>query len=63
VDAGGGPDRYAVHVASGKLLAVGDPRGDRLDGRHFGFVDVDSLYGKALALGCRRGEGVERSRL
>ncbi|CTP84947.1 signal peptidase I [Xanthomonas translucens pv. poae] len=61
--AGGGPDLYAVRVPPGKLLAIGDHRGDSLDGRSFGFVDADSVYGKALAVYYRRGEGLEWSRL
>lgn len=63
LDAGGGPDLYDLRVPPGKLLAVGDHRGDSLDGRYFGFVDADSVYGKALAVYYRRGEGLEWIRL
>jgi signal peptidase I len=63
LDAGGGPDLYDLRVPPGKLLVVGDHRGDSLDGRYFGFVDADSVYGKALAVYYRRGEGLQWSRL
>lgn len=63
LDAGGGPDLHDVRVPPGKLLVVGDHRGDSLDGRYFGFVDADSVYGKALAVYYRRGEGLEWSPL
>ncbi|MFC3658280.1 signal peptidase I [Xanthomonas hyacinthi] len=63
LDAGGGPDLYDVRVPPGKLLVVGDHRGNSLDGRYFGFVAADSVYGKALVVDYRRGEGLEWSRL
>ncbi len=63
LDAGGGPDLHDVRVPPGKLLVMGDHRGDSFDGRYFGFVDADSVYGKALAVFYRRGEGLEWTRL
>jgi signal peptidase I len=54
--AGGGPD-FVATVPPGKVLAVGDNRGNSLDGRVFGFVDEASIYGKALAVYYRKGEG------
>ncbi|MDL5364185.1 signal peptidase I [Xanthomonas sp. NCPPB 2654] len=63
LDVGGGPDLYDVRVPPGKLLAIGDHRGNSLDGRYFGFVDADRVYGKALAVYYRRGEGLEWTRL
>ncbi|WP_311239454.1 MULTISPECIES: signal peptidase I [unclassified Xanthomonas] len=63
LDAGGGPDLHDVRVPAGKVLAVGDHRGDSLDGRYFGFVDASAVYGKAVAVYYRRGEGLEWNRL
>jgi len=39
------------------LLAIGDHRGSSLDGRYFGLVDENDVYGKALGVYRRRGEG------
>ncbi|MCC4601720.1 signal peptidase I [Xanthomonas melonis] len=63
LDAGGGPDLQGVQVPPGKLLVVGDHRGNSLDGRYFGFVDAASVYGKAVAVYYRRGDGLEWIRL
>ncbi|MFO3707149.1 signal peptidase I [Xanthomonas codiaei] len=63
LDAGGGPDLQDVQVPAGKLLVVGDHRGNSLDGRYFGFVDAASVYGKAVAVYYRRGDGLEWIRL
>ena len=57
LDAGGGPDISGLTIPPGKLLVVGDHRGDSLDGRFFGLVDADAVYGKALAVYWRRGDG------
>ncbi|MEE7545847.1 signal peptidase I [Xanthomonas sp. Kuri4-1] len=58
LEVGGGPDIAGVTVPEGKLLVLGDHRGDSFDGRFFGFVDADSVYGKAVAVYWRRGEGL-----
>lgn len=63
LDAGGGPDLQDVQVPAGKLLVVGDHRGNSLDGRYFGFVDAASVYGKVVAVYYRRGDGLEWIRL
>ena len=44
---GPGPHFGPVKVPEGKLLMVGDHRGQSLDGRSFGWVDADSVYGRA----------------
>lgn len=54
---GGGPD-YRQIVPAGKLLAVGDHRGNSLDGRTFGLIEEQSVYGKARAVYYRSGEGL-----
>jgi signal peptidase I len=54
---GGGPDLPVQRVPDGMVLALGDHRGNSLDGRHWGFVDETELYGKAVAVYYRRGDG------
>lgn len=56
--AGGGPDIAGITIPEGKLLVLGDHRGNSFDGRFFGLVDADKVYGKALAVFWRRGEGL-----
>ena len=53
---GGGPNFKQV-IPPGKLLAVGDHRGNSLDGRMFGLVDQDLVYGRAIAVYYRSGNG------
>ena len=53
---GGGPDLYIERVPDGMLLAVGDHRGNSLDGRMFGLVSEKDIYGRAIAVYYRRGE-------
>jgi len=60
---GGGPDISGVTVPAGKLLVMGDHRGNSFDGRFFGMVDADTVYGKALAVYWRRGDGPRWQRL
>jgi len=54
---GGGPDLYIESVPNGMLLAVGDHRGNSLDGRMFGLVPEEEIYGRAIAVYYRSGEG------
>lgn len=54
---GGGPSINRVRVPEGKVLAIGDHRGNSLDGRYFGFVSETELYGRAVAVYYRTGEG------
>ena len=56
LDVGGGPDYVAV-VPDGALLAVGDHRGDSLDGRSFGFIGERDVYAKAIAIYWRSDDG------
>jgi signal peptidase I len=44
-------------VPEGKLLMLGDHRGDSFDGRYYGFIDQRELYGRAVAIFYRKGEG------
>lgn len=59
LDAGGGPDIDGLVIPEGRLLVLGDHRGNSLDGRYFGLVDADTVYGKARAVFWRRGEGMQ----
>ncbi len=54
---GGGPDIKNALIPPHMLLAIGDHRGSSLDGRFFGLVDENDVYGKALGVYRRRGEG------
>jgi signal peptidase I len=55
---GGGPDIEEVVVPPGQVLLLGDHRGRSADGRFFGFVDVDALYGRAMRVYWRSGQGL-----
>ena len=54
---GGGPELHGVTVPAGQVLMLGDARGNSHDGRYFGFVPASGLYGRAVAVYYRRGEG------
>jgi signal peptidase I len=54
---GGGPDLGPVRVPPGKLLTLGDARGNSFDGRYFGFVDEQAIYARAVAVFFRSREG------
>jgi len=60
---GGGPDIHQLVVPEGQVLMLGDSRGNSLDGRFFGLVPVYELYGRAVAVYHRRGEGFVWRRL
>ena len=60
---GGGPDIISVTVPEGYVLVLGDHRGRSADGRYFGFVEADAIYGRAVAVYWRRGEGLSWKRL
>jgi signal peptidase I len=53
---GGGP-AFSVSLAEGMVLAIGDHRGNSADGRIFGPVPEDEIYGRAVAVYYRRGAG------
>jgi signal peptidase I len=63
LDDGGGPDLTNLVVPPGKVLVLGDHRGNSFDGRFFGFVEADRVYGKALGIYYRHGQGLEWARL
>lgn len=56
LSSGGGPDYEGV-VPPGMVLAMGDNRGNSNDGRKFGLIDERELFGRAIAIYYRRGEG------
>ena len=60
---GGGPDILEATVPEGHVLVLGDHRGRSADGRWFGFVEADAIYGRAVAVYWRRGEGPSWKRL
>jgi signal peptidase I len=54
---GGGPDIDSLAVPEGMVLALGDHRGNSLDGRFFGTIPEKEIVGRALGIYFRRGEG------
>jgi signal peptidase I len=52
---GGGPDFGPVRVPAGKLLVLGDNRGNSRDGREIGWVDEERVLGRAFAIVSRDG--------
>lgn len=55
---GGGPNIDRLVVPPGMVLALGDHRGDSVDGRYFGLIDERELFGRAVAIYYRRGDGL-----
>ena len=53
---GGGPP-LATKVAEGMVLAIGDHRGNSADGRIFGAVAEEEIYGRAVAIYYRSESG------
>jgi signal peptidase I len=54
---GGGPPIDRLVMPPGKLLAIGDHRGNSLDARYWGLIDERELYGRAVAVYYRKGDG------
>jgi signal peptidase I len=54
---GGGPDMEPTVVPAGKVMVMGDNRGNSRDSRAFGFISEDEIYGHAFRLYYRRGDG------
>lgn len=63
LDMGGGPDIADSVIPAGKLLVLGDHRGNSVDGRFFGLVDADVVYARALGVYWRSGDGPVWKRL
>jgi len=54
---GGGPGLIAT-IDHGMVLAIGDHRGNSADGRYFGAISEDEIYGRAVAIYYRRAGGL-----
>ena len=54
----GGEDFGPTAIPPGFLLAIGDARGNSKDGRAFGFISEDAVYGRAVAVYYRSGDGL-----
>lgn len=55
--AGGGPDMEPTVVPAGTVMVMGDNRGNSRDSRSFGFIPENAIYGHAVRLYYRRGDG------
>lgn len=53
---GGGPAMSGT-IGDGMVLAIGDHRGNSVDGRYFGAVSESEIYGRAMGVYYRRGNG------
>lgn len=53
---GGGPP-LDIRIPQSRVLAIGDHRGDSIDGRFFGAVPEADIYGRAVAIYYRRDSG------
>ena len=57
MNGGGGPDMEPTVVPEGRVMVMGDNRGNSRDSRAFGFIGKDEIYGHAFRLYYRRGDG------
>lgn len=55
---GGGPDLPEIQVPQDHVLVLGDHRGNSHDGRFFGTVPVNELYGRATGVFLRQSDGL-----
>ncbi|MCP4007118.1 MAG: signal peptidase I [bacterium] len=55
---GGGPNIEKTMIPAGKILVVGDARGNSRDGRFFGLIEEQDIYGLAIARYWRTGTGL-----
>lgn len=60
---GGGPDIHDMVIRDGTVLVLGDHRGNSRDGRYFGLIPEQELYGRAVAVYYSRDSGIEWRRL
>jgi len=54
---GGGPDLSVTTVPENHVLVLGDHRGNSRDGRYFGTVPMNEIYGRASGVFWRRKDG------
>lgn len=57
LSAGPGPSIGPETIPPGRVLVMGDYRGNSHDGRLFGLIPEDQVYGRAVAVFLRHGEG------
>jgi len=57
LDQGGGPPIDGKKIPAGMVLAIGDHRGNSRDGRWFDAISERELFGRAVGVYYRRGEG------
>jgi signal peptidase I len=60
---GWGQDVAPFVVPAGKVVAIGDSRGNSRDSRYFGLVDEASLYGRAVSVFYRQDQGFQWQKL
>ena len=56
LEEGGGPDLGPTRVPDGSYLVLGDARGNSRDGRIFGLVRREAIFGRAVSVCLRSGK-------